>query len=158
MKPIEPTFGLERDDWGRLILVEAGGARHIGVEPVRAFPWTSPSRGIAICDDEGRELAWIDDLDNLAAPLRQILTQELRSREFVPEILQIVSISSDSAPSDWEVRTDRGATGFTLDSEEQIRKLGKQRVLITDEVGSRYQITNTSALDPTSRRMLERYL
>lgn len=152
------TFDLERDAWGRLILVEVDGQRFIGVDPIRAFPWTSPNQGISICDDTGKEIAWIDDLAALPPHLRSTIEQELASREFVPVILQILKISSDSAPSDWEVRTDRGITSFTLDSDEQIRKLGKNRVLITDEMESRYQIHDTTALDATSRRLLERYL
>lgn len=154
----DAPFGLTRDAWGRLVLIDADGRRFVGVDPIRAFPLTSPTLGISLCDEAGREVAWIDDLDAVPPSIRRVLDEEFAAREFVPTILRIEAISSDSAPSDWEVETDRGPTKFTLDSDEHIRKLGKDRVLISDAMGLRYEIPDTKRLDAPSRRMLERYL
>ena len=35
-------FQLERDAFGRLVLTDIEGVRHVGVVPVRAFPLTAP--------------------------------------------------------------------------------------------------------------------
>ncbi len=154
----EPIGKFERDDWGRLVLVDAQDRRYVGIDPVRAFPLSAPTLGISLCDETGREVVWVEDLDELPAETRAILEQEFASREFVPRILKIESISSESAPSDWKVLTDRGPTTFTLDSEESIRKLGKSRVLISDASGARFEIPNTDAIDSASRRRLDHYL
>ncbi|MDB5349700.1 MAG: hypothetical protein JWN86_947 [Planctomycetota bacterium] len=154
----DSPFALSLDAWGRLVLIDSEARRHVGVEPVRAFPLSDPSRRISLCDETGREVAWIEDLSKVSPSIRRTIEDELSSREFVPAILKIVHISSDSAPSDWAVVTDRGETKFTLDADEQVRKLEKNRVLIADALGSRYQIPDWKALDGTSRRMLERYL
>ena len=52
---------------GRLAFTDAQGQTHVGLEPMRAFPFSAPRRGIALCDADGRELHWIEDLDALPA-------------------------------------------------------------------------------------------
>jgi hypothetical protein len=152
------SFGLSLDPWGRLVLIDAEGRRYVGVEPVRAFPVSDPSRGIALCSTEGHELLWIEDEANLLPATRAILEEELARREFSPVIQRILAVSSETTPAEWEVWTDRGPTRFTLGAEEDVRRLGEHRVLITDSRGIRYQVPDTRSLEATSRRLLERYL
>jgi hypothetical protein len=156
--PRSSNFGLSHDAHGRLVLIDDQGRRFVGVEPVRPFPITHPTRWISFCDAEGHEILTIESLDDLAPALRQLLEEELSLREFIPVIKRIVRVSADSFPSDWDVTTDRGPTRFTVDAEEDIRRLGPSRVMITDARRLRYQIPDVSALDAQSRRMLERFL
>jgi hypothetical protein len=150
---------LDRDPQGQLIFTDGFGQRQVGVEPIRAFPLSNPREGIALCDRKGKELFWVDSLDDLPAEIRDLLEVELARREFVPVIQRIVGISTATEPSEWEVATDRGVTRFILNSEEDIhRLLDGKRALIKDAQGLRYLITNLSGLDPTSRRLLERYI
>jgi hypothetical protein len=151
-------FGLHRDAWGRLVLIDAYGRQHTGVDVVRAFPLSDPRRGIAICDAEGRELVWLADLDALPPPLAQQIEEELAKREFVPIIRRILKVSAPVEPSEWEVETDRGRTSFVLNSEDDVHELDAHRALITDAHGIRYLIADIEQLDATSRRLLERYL
>jgi len=157
-RPPSRGFGLSHDAWGRLILIDDEGRRFVGVEPVRAFPISEPGSWISICDAEGREILSVESLADLPAPTRQVLEEELALREFVPIVQRIVRVSGSAAPSEWTVETDRGPTRFTLDSEDDIRRLGAHRVLITDAKRLRYHVPDTRALDPGSRRVLERYL
>jgi hypothetical protein len=159
-QPVPPQryFGLSHDPWGRLVLIDAEGRRFVGVDPVRAFPITHPRNWISICDAEGREVVTIESLDDVAAPVRQTLESELALREFIPIIQRIERLSGDSFPFDWDVRTDRGPTRFTVDNEEDIRRLGPDRVMITDARRLRYQVPDVRTLDPASRRLLERFL
>jgi hypothetical protein len=152
------TYGLSHDAWGRLVLIDAEGRRFVGVDPVRAFPITHPRQWISICDAEGREVLMIASLDDLAPGVRQTIEDELALREFIPLIQRIDGISGESFPSDWDVTTDRGATRFTVENEEDIRTLGARRVMITDARRLRYQVADVTALDATSRRRLERFL
>jgi hypothetical protein len=154
----DSLFTLSLDDCQRLVLIDADGRRHVGVDPIRTFPLSEPDRRISLCDESGHEVAWIDDLAALRPSARRLIEEVLAVREFTPIILRILKISGDSAPSDWDVQTDRGTTRFLLDSEDHIRKLGRNRLLITDALGLRYQIPDAKSLDGASRRLLERYL
>ena len=49
-------FQLERDSWGKLILIDDGGRRHAGIVPVRGFPISDPHHFVSICDAAGHEL------------------------------------------------------------------------------------------------------
>jgi len=151
------NFTLHHDAWGRLVLSDAAGGQHVGVEPVRSFPISEPGRGISVCDAEGRELVWIERLDDLPGPVRLLLEEHLARREFLPVLRRIVKITT-MEPSQWDVETDRGRTTFLLNNEDDVRRLDEHRALIIDAHGIRYLIPDTRVLDAASRRMLERYL
>jgi hypothetical protein len=149
---------LRLDPFGRLVLKTPDGRRHVGVEPVRAFPITDPGRWVSFCDAEGREVLCLESLAGLAPESRRVVEEELALREFVPVIRRIVRVTGEGTPSEWEVETDRGPRSFTLDNEEDVRRLGNTRVIITDARRLRYQVPDTRALDGSSRRLLERFL
>ncbi len=151
-------INLSVDAFGRLVLIGTNGERHVGVEPVRAFPLSHPNRFVALVDEKGREVCTIDDPSTLPASVRLVLEAELKKREFVPVLHRVFWTSAESPPAEWEVETDRGVTRFTIDADDQIRRLGEGRVLITDTRGLRYLVPDTSGLDPRSLRALERYL
>jgi hypothetical protein len=151
-------FELRQDAWGRLVLTDADGRQHTGVELVRAFPLSDPRHGIAVCDAVGHELLWIEDMDELPAPLVRQIEEELAHREFVPVIRRVLSVSAPVEPSEWQVETDRGRTFFLLNNEDDVHRLDEHRALLTDAHGIRYLIPDTRQLDAVSRRLLERYL
>jgi len=154
----DTTFTLERDRFGQLVLTTADGERHVGASAVRAFPLSAPDLGVAICDESGREVVWIADLRTIEPSTRREIEADLASSEFLPIITKLLRVSSDSTPCEFDVETDRGRTRFTLDSDEQIRKVGPDRVILTDARGVRYHIPDFKALDAASRRGLERHL
>ena len=151
-------FQLQRDAFGRLMLIDSEGTAHAGVTTVRAFPISSPEDGIAIVDPYGHELAWIDRVDDLPADLRARVEGELASREFMPIISRIVDVSSFATPSTWKVVTNHGDTQFVLKGEEDIRRLGIQGLLIADSHGIHFLIRDRYALDAHSRKILDRFL
>lgn len=151
-------YTLERDSYGKLVLVTDDGERHHGITPVRAFPIAAPEEGIALVGTDGHELAWIDRLDALPAEQQALLREELRQREFVPQIVRLRSVSSFSTPSLWEVDTDRGPTQLLLKGEEDIRRLPGGALLIADGNGLHFLVRELQALDRTSRRLLDRFL
>jgi hypothetical protein len=156
--PACPGFTLQRDAHGRLVLTEADGRRHEGVLPVRAFPLTAPGHGLSLVGADGHEVAWLDRLDDLAPDARRLVDEELAAREFAPEIVRLVAVSTFSTPSTWTVDTDRGRTRFVLKGEEDIRRLGENALLVTDSHGVGYRVRDRFALDRHSRRLLERFL
>lgn len=153
-----PEYQLSRDDFGHLELTLPDGTRHADVVPVRAFPLTAPEEGIALVDRRGRELWWIERLDALPAAQHTLLREELADRECLPEIRAIRAVSSYATPSRWQIDTDRGPTVLTLKSEDDIRRLGEDGLLIADSHGLHFLVRARKKLDRTSQRLLSRFL
>jgi hypothetical protein len=155
---MQSPFQLRRDPFGKLVLTNAEGEEFVGVAPVRSFPVQAPTRGISLVREGGKEVAWIDDLSDVAPEVRALVTEELEGREFMPEILSIKGVSSFATPSTWTVSTDRGDTEFVLKGEEDIRRLGAFSLLIADSHGIHFLIRDMFAIDKGSRKILDRFL
>ncbi|BBB61236.1 hypothetical protein UNDKW_2963 [Undibacterium sp. KW1] len=151
-------FTLTRNSFGKLILSNDDGEVFEGVSPVRAFPIQSPLTGISLVLTDGREVAWIDQLDDLPADARELVLEELEGREFMPEISSIISVTSFALPCTWKVATDRGETDFVLKGDEDIRRIGKTSLLITDNHGIQFLIRDMYEIDKHSRKILDRFL
>jgi len=151
-------FALQRNAFGRLVLIDADGVAHEGVVPVRAFPIAAPDEGLSLLSAEGHELVWIDRIHELPPAQRALVDDELSNREFVPEIRRLHAVSTFSTPSTWTVDTDLGATRLVLKGEEDIRRIGRTTLLIADSQGLQFMVRDLTALDRHSRRLLERFL
>lgn len=152
-------FSLERTSFGKLVLTNAAGERFEGVVPVRAFPIQSPDDGISLVSTDGKEVAWVDLLADVPEPAQALIRAELATREFMPVIERIVSVTSYSTPCTWAVKTDRGDTEFVLRGDEDIRRIGKEHaLLIADAHGIQYLVRDQFALDAHSKRVLDRFL
>jgi len=152
------SFTLGRNAFGRLVFTGADGMVHEGVVPVRAFPIAAPGEGLSLVSADGHELAWVERLDALPSAQRALLEELLAEREFVPEIQQLLGVSTFSTPSTWTVRTDRGTTRFVLKGEEDIRRTSRTMLLIADSQGLQFVVRDLAALDRHSKRLLERFL
>ncbi len=150
-------ISLAYDALGRLVLTDATGHRFVGVAPVRAFPFSDPTHWISLCDSEGREIVALENPADLPQPVRQILEADLAGREFIPVIQKINFVTRGSDPTEWTVETDRGQTQFTLSGEDDIQRLGPQRLIIRDVMGIRYLIPDTRVLNAASRQFLKRF-
>jgi hypothetical protein len=128
------------------------------VVPVRAFPLSAPDEGLSLVGSQGRELLWIDRLDDLPEPVRALLVDDLAAREFAPTLLKLHKVSSFGVPSTWTVSTDRGDAQFVLKAEEDIRRLEGGALLIASAHGVQFRIPDVKALDRASRKLLERFL
>ena len=152
------SFELTRNAFGRLVLTMPLGQVFEGVVPVRAFPIQSPEDGIALVHSDGHEALWIERLDALPEPAQGLIREELASREFMPEILSIESVTSFSTPCTWHVQTDRGDTRFVLRGDEDIRRVGLTVLLVTDSHGIQFLIRDREELNKESRKILDRFL
>ena len=153
-----PNFQLIRNAFGRLVLTTSTGEVFEGVVPVRAFPIQSPEVGISMVHTDGHEVAWIEALREVPEPAQGLIREELESREFMPEIQSIDSVTSFSTPCTWEVKTDRGDTRFVLRGDEDIRRVGPTILLVTDSHGIQFLIRDPLQLSKESRKILDRFL
>lgn len=151
-------FTLSRNSYGRLSLTGADGTVHDNVAPARAFPVQAPQDGIAIVSSDGKEVAWIDRLEDLPDATAALVREELGGREFMPEIARIVAVSSYATPCTWSVATDRGDAEFVLRGEEDIRRIGLDTLLVSDTHGIHFLIRDTQRLDKHSKKILDRFL
>lgn len=157
--PDRTQFTLARDSFGKLILTTPAGDRYESVVPVRAFPIQSPEVGISIVNTDSQEVGWVDRLSDLPEPAQGLIRSELASREFMPVIAEIVSVTSFSTPCTWTVKTDRGQTDFVLRGDEDIRRIGKDNaLLIADNHGIQYLVRDQFALNAVSKKILDRFL
>lgn len=154
----QTAFSLHRDAFNKLVLTTTDGTVYQDVKPVRAFPIQSPNEGISLVVENGKEIAWVDQLTKLAEPLKTLIMDELEGREFMPEIISIEKVSSYSTPCTWSVKTDRGDTAFVLKGEEDIRRIGKTSLLIADNHGIHFLIRDMFEIDKHSRKILDRFL
>ena len=151
-------FQLSRNTFGLLVLTTSAGEVFEGVVPVRAFPIQSPDDGIALVALDGHEVAWIERLAALPEPAQSLIREELATREFMPEILNIDSVTSFSTPCTWRVQTDRGDTRFVLRGDEDIRRVGSTILLVTDSHGIQFLIRDRANLNKDSQKILDRFL
>ncbi|GGC15374.1 cyanophycin metabolism-associated DUF1854 family protein [Pseudoduganella buxea] len=151
-------FQLERDAFGRLNLTDAAGTVHHNVSPVRAFPVQAPDEGLALVNGDGKEVAWIDRLDDLPPAVAGLVREELSGREFMPEIARIIDVTSFATPCTWTVETNRGRTEFVLRGEEDIRRIGPEALLVSDTHGIHFLIRDQYALDKHSKKILDRFM
>ncbi|WP_296001733.1 DUF1854 domain-containing protein [Rugamonas sp.] len=151
-------FDLARNAYGRLTLTATDGQVYDNVVPARAFPVQAPLEGVAMLTGDGKEVAWIDRLDDLPAAVAALVREELEGREFMPEISSIVDVSSYATPCTWTVVTDRGDTEFVLRGEEDIRRIGLDTLLVSDVHGIHFLIRDTHNLDKHSKKILDRFL
>jgi hypothetical protein len=152
------AFSLEFDVFGKLVVTMADGTQHVGALVARAFPIATPDQCISILSAEGKELAWVENINDLPAKERDIATQALQSREFMPEILRLDGVNSFSTPSVWRVQTSRGPAQLVLKGEEDIRRLSASRLIVADAHGVQFLIRDLPSLDRHTRKLLDRFL
>ena len=152
------SFALSRNSFGHLCLTDQSGKLYEHVFPVRSFPISSPHEFIAIVDRDGHELIWLDQLEQTSPENQVLINVEFASREFMPVLTEIKSVSSFTTPSTWRVETSRGSTEFTLRGEENIRRINPTTYLIADAHGVQYLIEDIKGLDKHTRRLLDRFL
>jgi hypothetical protein len=143
---------------GRWYFVSAQGVQYEHVMAVRSFPVAAPEEGIAVVDVDGKELLWIPHLNLLSDTVRVNVLRAMTQREFMPQILKLLGVSSFVTPSIWDIETDRGFTTLLLKGEEDIRRLSASVLLVTDGHGVQFLIRDIAQMDRQSRKLLDRFL
>jgi len=128
-------------------------------EPVLMFPFSHPTRFISLMDNREKEVATINDMNDLNAESRNILKDKLSRRYLIPVIRDIVRVKREFGIYRWEVLTDRGRSEFyTKGRSENVTFLTDTRILLTDITNCRYEIKDTRALPRHARIELDKII
>lgn len=157
--PLSPSgpWQLQRRGDGGLDFAAADGTRHEDVDIRRGFPFSAPRGGVAVISATGHELAWIDALDSVDEATRSLIDTVLAEREFMPMVMQVVSVS-EGRPAEWSVVTDRGPCRFAVAHPDDVSRQADGSMILTDTDGIRYRIPVVSGRDPRTRRLLDKAL
>jgi hypothetical protein len=157
----KPVWNLYRRADGRLVLCHENGTGETTETPVQVaccFPWTHPHEFISLRDDKGREQKLIENLQQLDAPIRALIEDELAGRNFMPRITGIEAITDEIELFHWRVVTAAGPRSFLTRRSDHPRKLANGDVLIKDVSNDLYLIPNPKGLDAKSLKLLWVYL
>jgi hypothetical protein len=124
-----------------------------------SFPLSRPHEFISLRDGSNREVGLIERLGDLDRESRRVAEEEIERRYFLPEITAVSKLSGHFGLYEWEVDTDRGPRTFMVRGRsESVIQMPPRRVLVTDVLGNRYQVSDYARLDPRSMALLYRVL
>jgi hypothetical protein len=158
MKDRLMNFILEKDVFGNIRLVLGSGESYDQVRIIRAFPISDPENGFSIVNQDGHELVWFESFNQLSDENQRIAQSSLEQIEFIPVISKITDLNTYALPSIWDIETDRGITKLKLKTEQDIRRVSSEALLITDANGIQYLIKNRKTLDKFSKKVLDRFM
>ena len=116
-----------------------------------------PECYISVCDKDGKELALLEDLDELDADSRAVVVDEMQRTVFNPKILRIVEFKHEFGLTTITAETNRGEVNFQIRNRDDVRVLSPTRALFRDIDGNTYELPDLSALDAPSQRHLRVY-
>ncbi len=129
---------------------------------LRAHPLSDPDRYISVRENDpgkGKEHGLLVHWQRLAPESRALVQAELDRRYLHPVLLEILSVKDYGGVAVCEIETDRGPREVTLrDIRDNVIYLKGGRVLITDAEGNRYDIPDSTKLDPHSAQLLAKIL
>ena len=150
---------LRRDERGRLVLRTAPQAEPIeNVRVARCFPWSLRDGYVSIRDHEDNERVLLADVQRAETDTRQLIEHELEVQEFIPAITAVEAIDDSFGVMIWNVRTDRGPIELQIKTNDDIRRIDQQRVLLKDHAGGLFEIPALAALDAKSQRLVEDHM
>lgn len=158
---VDRTSGrIERTDLYLVRLITNDGRVVEDLEPRRLFPVSDTNRYITLVDSREKEVALIRDMDSLDAASADALNDCFREYYMIPKITQVLDVSDKFGTLTFRVLTDRGEIIFRIRNRHSDIKTftGSPRVFIRDSDDNRYEITDYSALDGRSRRLLFSYV
>lgn len=146
---------ITRDEFRRLRVTVDGQTEHIDLRPAPVFPISGMASYLSLVDEKGKEVLLLRDPENLDPDSLQVLQEEISRTYFVPRITRIYHIEDAHGAARWEVETDRGFRVFDIRDREDVRFIGRTRLLLQDADGNRFEIADINALDERSRHILD---
>ncbi len=148
------------DEHGQISLEDkTEGVLYHNVEVILLFPLTKRRSYIQFSTQDEDEIGILRNMKRLDEESKAALTAELEKNYFIPSISKIHAIDTKLGADAWHVETKKGDRTFEVTGKRRnIRFYPDGLVVIKDIDGNRYEIQDISALDATSRKILEREL
>lgn len=144
---------------GGFVSMDWKGTFYKRVKPIRLFPFTDPTKYIAIHDEKDTEIGVIEDLAQLSGEAAALINEQLELYYFTPVINKIINIKDEYGYAYFHVVTNRGECKFAINmGGNAVSKLSDSRLLITDLDGNRFEIANVQALTVKEQRKLDLFL
>ena len=141
------------------------GEDHKHVTLKRALPIGMPMKYISVADNENKEIGILKSVDELSKEQYAIVLNELNSRYYCPDIVDVKSVKDKLGYVYMELVLSVTGSDKThnkscavKDVNKNIRMLTDDSLIIYDVDGNRYTINSISALSKTSLKKLEPYL
>lgn len=160
METLDPTLlNLFYQPKDRLRLTVGDEKSYHTVKPVWAAPLSRPNQYLALLDGKGNEIVTLPDPASLPPDSLAAAQEELKRRYLTATVRAILYAKPEFGATYWTVSTDRGDREFvTQNLQENAVWLSPTHLLLLDVDGNRFEITDTQALDPASRRLVETIL
>lgn len=146
---------------GGFVSMDHGDKHYARVSIHRCFPHSDPTHYISIreADSDGREIGLIEDLSAMPREVQEMLMEQMELRYFTPKIQKVHDIKSEYGYSYWDVTTDRGRCRFTARmGGGSVYSIGKDRYLVNDLDGNRFEIPNLYALTAKEIKKLDLFI
>jgi len=131
------------------------GGKVEGLQPHRLFPVSGLTRYIGLMDAEGNSVCVINNLDDLMPESREAIKNALNEYYMIPKITKILDWKEKHGYHVWVVETTHGNVSIEIaDSNNHVKRLFDDRVLIKDGSDNRYEIPDLKKLDGRSLRLI----
>lgn len=152
----EARFAIGEDN--HIHFVHDGRDHRVGAI-VQSFPLSNKGKLVAVRDGDGAEIAILDDIRKLEKVSREIVDREIEKAYFMPVIEDLYDVTDTLGILNWSVSTDRGPRVFQIKNlRRNIRRIGRERVVIRDVDGNRYEVREVSKLPSSAQDLLDQYL
>lgn len=149
---------VRRQDNGEIALEEGERTIVLG-NIIGAFPISNRGLLISLRDQTGQEIGLLDDVRHLDDSSRRVVKEELDRSYFMPRILDVLETEEKLGVSTWRVSTNRGERTFQVRiRKHNFRRVGKNRYILKDADGNRYEVKNLAKLPFKAQNIVWEYI
>jgi len=139
-----------------LVHILDGKETSVGIK--RSFPNTHLRKYFSILDDQGKELAFIEKLDDLSESNKSSIEQYFSKLDFKLKILKVFNVLDEFGLRNWEVQTSSGKRSFQSALDNWPQKMNEHEFVIEDLNGDKYWVDLSFNFDAYSRAQLSFFL
>lgn len=131
------------------------------IQVVRMFPFTDKDSFLSVrtTEERSKEIGIIEKLEDMEAPVVEMLKEQLTLHYFTPIIEKVLKIKDEYGFAYWNVVTNHGACHFTSRmGGNAVIHLSETRILVMDIDENRFEIPDINRLTPKERKRLDLFL
>jgi len=146
---------------GGFLKIEHDGKVYPRVVCCACFAHSSPNEFISLREDSasGEEIGIIKNLNGLMPESKQIVTEMLQKRVFMPKIEKFNSVKTENGFAYFDCITNKGHIKFAISiTSYDILRISDVRVILKDVDGNRFEIEDISELSVKEQRMIAEHV